>query len=154
MLYHAGILTEGLSPTLERIKSQEWPSLPDWVRHDLNIAMLTPGFTSAWWSRALMREEDGVRNYRKAISESLIPQAIENYESITRDDCIRLAQFRGVKPIRVKIQIVEDIHNGMTWREAARVYRLTQAGISLIRKYPLLSSSAMPSWFQALIPGA
>ncbi len=150
---HAGVLDLGRSSRLDRIKSQEWPSLPPEVRRDLDIALMTPGFTHSWWCNALNRSYCGVFYYRKALSDDLIPAAIENYHSITRDDCLRMAKVVGHKPIPVRVQLVSDIHAGMKWAEAMKLYGVDNQTVARWLKQPNLSSHTMPDWFRSLIPG-
>ena len=153
MNYSAGVLTPR-STTLEWVKRCSWPCLPDKIKHDLDVALMTPGFTHRWWARVTGKHRNTVQLYRAGLSPDLIPEAIENYNSITRDDAIALAQFPGVKPIRSKVQLVEDIRNGMSWAEAQRTYKCTEMPVANILRYPLLSNPTMPAWFRALIPGA
>lgn len=154
MNHHIGVLTRGHSPLRERVKGCEWPSLPPEIKHTLDVALMTPGFTSVWWARALSRDEKWLARYRKALSHDLIPDAIENYNSITREDAIALAQFPGHKPVRSTIQMVEDIRAGMGWSEARKTYKCSEQQVANMLKYPLLSHPYFPDWFRAQIPGA
>lgn len=154
MLYHCGVLDDQHSPKLARIKSQQWDTLPADLHRELSISLLTPGFPVSWWERALKRSRPMVDRFRAKLNPDLIPDAIENFHSVTREDCIRLSQQYGAKPIPVKIQIVADVRAGMSWPEAMKLYNMTEATLARTLNAPLLSSASLPHWFRGSIPGA
>ncbi len=154
MLHHAGVLGPPHNPMLARIKSQDWPSLPADLAHDLDVALLTPGFTTAWWARALGKSHPTVVRRLAGISEALRPEAIENWNSITREDCIRLSQIDGHMPIPVLIQMAADKRDGMTKAEVMKLYGCSHHCVDQAVAKPLLSSPRLPDWFRSLIPGA
>lgn len=151
MDYDCGLLTE--QPILARLKVQDWPRLSDDVRHHLDVALLTPGFTDAWWSRTLGRSVIGVRAWRKNIDPDLRPEAIANWNSITRDDCLKLAQFPGHKPVPVIIQIISDIRNGMRIVDASKAYSMKIPTIDQFLRRGTLPTHTLPDWFKDRIPG-
>jgi hypothetical protein len=154
MRHHCGLLDPQPSPLLTRIKSQELPYLHGEALHDLRVSVLTPGFTRAWWARATGRVPKTIEKFYRTIPLELIPEAIENYHSITREDNIRLAQFWGVKPVSVKVQIKEDARNGVRWRDLQRIYRIPEQTLAGLLRSPTLSDRHLPHWFKAMIPGA
>lgn len=80
-------------------------------------------------------------------------EAIENWNSITREDCLALTKLPGHKPIPVLIQLASDVRNGMSWKEATTVYGCNQQTVANTLNRSLLSSYTIPAWFRAHIPG-
>ena len=154
MLYHCGVLDTQPSPKLLRINIQQLDTLPPDLAHELDVCLITPGFYNAWWNQHFKRSPDTIGRARLRVDPSLRAEAIANFHSITRDDAIRLSQFRGSKPTPVKLQIMSDISAGMKWTEAQKLYNISERTLANLLAFPQLSSSFLPDWFKATIPAA
>lgn len=154
MLHHAGVLGPPNNPILARIHSQRLDRLPEDIGYDLDVALLTPGFPTAWWAAALDKSFIVIKKRRLSIDPGLQSKAIENWNSITREDCIALSKLGRSLPVPVLIQIMADKQAGATHADIKATYGCTNRVLRSLAEHPPLSHPTMPDWFRSMIPGA
>ena len=153
MLYHMGVLDGPNSRTLKWLKTGTWDRMAPELQHELDVALLTPGFTTTFWANILGRSVITVAKRKRGIHESLRDEALANWNSVTAEDARALAQMRAAgthMPIPSRLQLLADIKAGLSWSAAAIQYQVTDETINQIRQHPF--GAGLPDWFRGTIP--
>jgi hypothetical protein len=155
MNYHAGVLDPEGS-TLRWIHSVgSLANLPDPVANDLRITLQTPGFPHGFWPYHLQRTKGNLVQFLNRF-EPDYRSALENWDSVTREDAIKLCHMApNARPTVCYMHIVNDYKAGMTHAQIAKEY-----GVSIDTVWrkctgegPLMRAAYLPQWFRDRIPG-
>lgn len=129
-------------------------TLPPAMLRELQILFQTPGFAPHWLMRAL---DLNVHYTNSAIhaAPSYQDEALDNWNSITHDDAVKLASYRTLKghmPTICKTFIAEDTQN-MKPVEIMRKWKCSDMILKDIRHFgPFARDKAiLPDWFQRKI---
>lgn len=154
MKYHCGLLDArpDQSRTLKWIRTPAWGHRPPEIEHELKVWLAMPGFSIAYHAHVLGHSKLIVARHMGGFEE-MRDDVVENWLSITREDCLALARLRpnqGSMPLVCQLRALQDLKT-LGAVVVARDYRTTLQTLRMWRTRGLATRGPVPAGFELLI---
>ena len=154
MKYHCGLLDArpDQSRTLKWIHTPAWGHRPPEIEHELKVWLAMPGFTIGYHAHVLGHSKWTIAKHIGGFEE-MRDDVVENWLSITREDCVALANLRpgeGAMPLVCQMRALQDLKT-MKPSRVARDYRTHIQSLWVWRKRGLSTRGPVPAGFELLI---
>lgn len=156
MKIHMGALGPSKAGDWARVSTNDI-HMPDWAREELFVFLNTPGFTVMNQARMIGVDHNWIwRAVPRAQANLDIDAALENWNSITREDALFFASVREKNepmPLCSILYMLEDAQN-MTEPACAKLWNTTKTTVSQKKRHgPLpIGGNMVPDWFRERVP--
>jgi hypothetical protein len=159
MKYDCGLIDNSTNKleSIRRIGNIErWP--PELLL-EAQVLVNTPGFTLRFLAMNLGLADARIAQIRATVTDidHIRTLAVDNWNSITYDDALKLAQIRRPNhmPIVCKPYILEEVLNGeLTTGQISLKWKIHPNEITTMkREGPFSRVGWLPEWFKSKIPG-
>jgi len=141
------------APIKQWLKTTPIWNLPKDLRQEALIMLNMPGFTFSYHIKMIERSWSQVwryLTYAREREESVRPEVIENWMSVTREDARQLSCIRpenGYVPIISRMHLAED-YQTFGSKKTQELYRVSPQTITnVLRRGPMNYHMHLPAWF-------
>lgn len=155
MNHDCGILYDTeLGREIKRVRGPFYLS-PE-ARHSLRVLLTTPGFSLRYLEKTLGWSAPTIKKEKRLFDPlDYRQEAIDNWNSITRDDALVLChKVKGARPVICTVYMVEDIIAGRGWEATAKLWGVDDVTIYRAWKQTpfVFRRASLPDWFFKLVP--